>query len=292
MPALAHLRIVSERPAVAAPAQALPGGVNARRPGEISGLDLLDETTMVIDEEVIGLVGQVMAAVVVRDGKLHLDTKAVPLPFMEEQLKAAVDGMNERLREAGRRIETVNDLDRAFELYDGGPTIELNLPEALGGSVYRAGASETVDVVKRRNLAAAPQSSVRGSRNFVDCVDTKANYPHVSTSERSRGLIVGKAQATCRYSGVPQAVDYEAFAYLQRWRGWWVIGFWQRVGALGKKSKTGDSVKFKQRELVAVALCRSGTYRARLALYIHGSVGGPFYPFPGLYASAPRNICC
>ena len=120
MPALAHLKIVD----------------NARRPSEISGLDLLDETTMIIDEEVRGLMGQVMAAIVARDGTLHLDTEAVPHPFMEEQLQAAVDGMNERLRATGRRIESVNDLDRELELYDGGPTIELNLPEAPGGSVF------------------------------------------------------------------------------------------------------------------------------------------------------------
>lgn len=288
-----HLKLVdSERLALAVPGASAPVDANARRPGEISGLDLLDETTMIIDEEVAGLMGQVMAAIVVRDGKLHLDAKTLPLPFMEEQLKAAVEGINERLREAGRRIESVNDLDRAFELYDGGPAIELNLPEAPGGSVYRPGASKTVDIVERRNLAAAPRSSARGFRNVVNCAKTKAGYPHKSNTKRSYGKIIGKGQAACRYFGSHQIIGYNAHAYLQRWRGWRLFGFWQRVGASGNKRKKGDSVKFEQRELVAVAPCRSGTYRARLALYVFGSADGPFYPFPGLFASAPRNICC
>ena len=103
------------------------GTRGVERSEEISGLDVFNETTVVVDEEVAGLFREVMAAVVVRDGELHVDSTKVLFPPVAAQLKRVTEGVNQRMRKAGETIRSVSDLERAFERDDQG-TVELYNP--------------------------------------------------------------------------------------------------------------------------------------------------------------------
>ena len=295
MPALTHLKVAdskSSTTSVVIPNTNVPARANVPRSGVISGLDLLDETTMIIDEEVVALIGQIMSAIVVRDGMLHIDSMTLPLlTKTRENLEDVVGRINERLREAGERVESVNDLDRTLELY-GEDTIDLNLPEAENGSVFVPGANESQTPFGRH----VPSSNDRIEPLFrsaarVRCPrdKTKAHYAH--KSKTTPGKIIGKANVECTYYGPPQLVVYSAFVYLQKRRGWWIFSFWRPVGTAGFETERGRSVSIPQHDLIAVTTCRNGTYRTRLALYINGSYG-PFYPYPGVYTSARRRVSC
>ena len=82
------------------------------------------------------------------------------------------------------------------------------------------------------------------------------------------------------------------YSYLQQKRGWWIGSYCHRVGSSAREVKKGNNPSWNDYELVAATPCDSGTFRTRLAMYIRGSVSGLFYPYPGLYASLPRNLSC
>ena len=116
LPALTHLK--------------LDDNAADRRSNGITGLDMLDETTAIIDEEAVGFVRQVMAAIIVRNGELYFDAAKTPYAPLTDKFQDVIEGINERLREAGETIESVNDFERALELNDE-DSIEIPDP-ALG----------------------------------------------------------------------------------------------------------------------------------------------------------------
>ena len=269
-------------------------------PEEIGGLDVLDETTFMMDEETIDLIRRVMAAIVVRDGELHVDSTVALFPFEADQLKRVIEQVNQTLRETGETIRSVTDLERVFELHDPGTVeiqndpVEVNYPGSE--SIFEAGFDTPPLGPSSPPSPTSPAVEQQGNVGFiwarVTCPKTKANRAHVSKT--APGSIIGKGQVNCIYlSGPPQTLTYAAISYLQRWHSssWWV-SHWRSVGTPGRVVKQGTNVHIAQRKLVAKTPCRSGIYRTRLSLYITGNVTGRFFPHPGRYASAGERVSC
>ncbi|MCY4029651.1 MAG: hypothetical protein OXH75_25470 [Acidobacteria bacterium] len=65
-----------------------------------------------------------------------------------------------------------------------------------------------------------------------------------------------------------------------------------RISCRETKSGFNLNPSWEQRELVARTPCTTATFRTRLAMYISGSVSGPFFPHLGLYSSSARRVSC
>lgn len=302
-----------------------------------NGLDLLSETTMVIDAEALPLVREAMAGVVVRDGELDLDAPALRRLTHANELRHILAGINQRLREAGERIEHVGDLDRALELYASGtitlpdppppvprllmeegrailnqarpsPVEMKTRPKAVDGSVeyvrsvsmdrtslrgpgpYRSGMTMAPGVTAIVDQAGIEPPNV-AEYTIVFCRKFRAHNPHQSDTDTSE--VVGKGELRCSYRyGPPQLLSYTAVSFLQRQRGWWLFRIWRVVGTYGQRQKFGNDAFFPQYQLVAAAPCVGGTYRTMLALWVTGSVAGPFFPYPAITSSRAESVSC
>ncbi len=274
---------------------------------QVDGLDMLNETTLVIEDiEGANFVREVMSAMFVHDGYLHIESAKLSQDVSVEQLEEVINTVNYDLRKTGDRIHSIDDLERVFELYEGP---RLNLPDAGADSNFSFGVGSNganSDTNQGTILGTSQRGgSVSLKQNIetiiaaeIDCPNTKANNAHVSETDSTE--IVGKGQVNCTYIfGPTQTLTFERIAYLQKWTylGWWV--YWRRVGTLGYAKEIGTFVSpgysmsiSQNRRKVATTPCVNGIYRTRLALYIEGSVVGDFSPHPGLYASAPTRLTC
>lgn len=280
--------------------------------GQISGMDFLDETTVVLgDNQAAEFVRTTLSAIFVRDGYLGIESTKLPQDVDIEQFEEVIDAVNRGLRETGDRIRSINDLERVLELYDGprlnipdvgtengGYTFEATNPlssignsfgydsRSSGGSSFSLGQSSLKTIGSGGGVA---RQNPTGS--IIDCDGTNAHLPHNSTT--TPGSIIGKATVNCTLvSGPPQTITFNARSYLQRASGRWVFfTFWQRVGTSGSATQTGNSVNIHENRLVAVTPCLGGIYRTMLALRISSELGN-YRPYPGRYTSSSRILAC
>lgn len=286
--------------------------------GQISGRDLLDETTIVLgDNQAAEFVRATMSAISVRDGFLSIESEKLPQNANVEQLEEVIDAVNDGLRESGDRIRSVNDLERIFELYEGPrlqiPDMESNSPaesnsptfEAMNplssagnsfGHDFGSSTGSSVGVSAKQsslNMAGGGAGVTKQVREpaGINCPGTKANEPHSSVYRD--GYIHGKARVKCAYAfGPAQTITYKPESRLQSMRQFFTYTFWVNVGEPKKVTESGDPIDIHHNRLIANVPCGLGVYRTRLSLYITGSVSGRFYPYPGRYYSARRILDC
>ncbi len=273
---------------------------------QVTGLDLLNETTIVIEDiEGANFILEVMSAMFVDDGYLHIEAANLPQDVSTEQLEEVINTINNSLRESGDRIHSTGDLERVFELYEGP---RLNLPDAGTDSNFTFGAGPSgasSDTVPGKSFgmnqgggSASLRQNIESTVTAeVDCPNTKANNAHVSRTDSTE--VVGKGQVYCNYVfGPTQTLTFQGISYLQKWTDRWWYAYWRQVGTYGDGTETGVSVSpgysmsIDQNDLVAATPCVDGIYRTRLALYIEGSMVGKFLPHPGLYASTFTDLSC
>ncbi len=275
--------------------------------GQLNGLDMLNETTFVIEDiEGANFIRDVMSAMVVHDGYLHIESENLPQDVSVEQLQGVINAVNDSLRDTGDRIQSIDDLERVFELYEG-PI--LNLPDAgtdsnltfgVGVSGTNTGAMKGMNsgINQGGGTTILKQNSENTALAEVDCPNTKANNAHVSDTDPTE--IIGKGQVRCNYVYGPiQTLNFERITYLQKWTTHWWSGYWRQLGTFGDASVTGTSVSpgysmsiHQNRRRLSTTPCVDGIYRTRMALFISGSVVGDFVPYPGLYSSTYTELSC
>lgn len=257
----------------------------------ISGLDVLEETTLVLeDQHAYEYIAKVMATIQVRDNAVHLTAPTSMSAEEVENLNNLIDGINEYIHNSGDSVDSASDLERILVLHsdetlsvpdDAQPHTESSLDFEFGvqsdglGQRWTRGNGETIARV-----------TCYGNR-------TGAHYPH--TSKHETGYIHGKAYAWCQYVfGPPQQITIDAFVWLQQRKRFLVIfKYWKRVGIPAVKQKSDPlSIIFKQNELIAKRACVDGTYRTEFLLFVNGSVLGPFTPWPNRMYSATRYVPC
>lgn len=286
---------------------------------QISGEDLLDETTIVLgDNQAAEFVRSTLSALFVQDGYLRFEPTKLPRNVTVEQFQEVIDEINHGLRESGDRIHSVDDLERTLELYDGRSTIAIpdvvndvfSFEAAPPQSSFGTSTSTSISISTSADAGAGASTSAvamqsnsetggGGSDNTIfrvvcDPNETKAHYPHQSYTNNRQ--ITGKASAECEYvEGPPQSLTYTAIVRVQkRDYIWGIFPYYFTVGQR-TRSKTGDPMRFTQSELVAVADCINGIYRTLFSLHLRGSVSGTdFVPYNPAYHQSPLrgiNTC-
>ena len=163
--------------------------IDTKRGDAIGGVDALDETTHIIDDpHTRQFIETAMSAVGVREGFLHLDIEALPKGVDSGRFQRAIHTVNERLHQAGERIESVGDLERALEVYG---KRSVAVPEASSGASFTSGGGG--------------QTRQSAGLAIIDCPDFKADYSHSSVT--TPGKITGKAGGSCTYIQGPPKAD-------------------------------------------------------------------------------------
>lgn len=277
--------------------------------GLITGRDLLDETTVVIeDEQVAEFVRTLMSALYVQNGFLHFEPTELPQGVTAEQVHRVIDSVNGGLQETGDRIYSIDDMERALELYNGGeviPVPKLKMEPANEDHYmlnFEATTSSThsISVAKKTTvypgIFAARQATVVYPAVLILCpVDrTRADYPHKSTSEPTE--ITGKANVECDYiEGPPQSITYTATVQLQKVEYFWgIIPYFVPVGrSVTQRQTSSGFVEFSRRQMIAAAPCVTGPYRTKLSMLTRGSVSGnDIQPNPFVLVSPSLWIVC
>lgn len=135
----------------------------------------------------VEFISQVTVAVVVRNGELHLRSRMLPRTVAPEGFAELVEAINQRLRESGERIESVNDLERALELYGGG---KIAIPEAASESVFRAGWQDP-----RSRQSGGLRSAILRTANATD---SSARITSAKMKARSNQVVVLQLVADTR----------------------------------------------------------------------------------------------
>ena len=187
--------------------------------GRISGVDLLDETTVVLgNTQAAEFIRATMSVLFVRDGYLAIASAELPPSVDIKRFEEVIDKINNDLRESGDRIHSIDDLERVFELYEG-PRLHIPDMEGQGG----------VDRFEATNPSSSAGNGFGydfgSSAGSGFCPGTKAHLAHISRTQRSRGSVIGKAFVDCVYAfGPAQTITYEAYPYLQQWAIHWFYG--------------------------------------------------------------------
>ena len=251
------------------------------------GVDVLNETTGLLEEgHTREFITDVMRAIEVRDGFLHLHTKILPDTVEAQQVQALIDGMNQRLEQQGDTIESVNDLERALELYSPG-TLEVPHPEGDGefhSEPDVSGHSETETVVATSKRFGGPGFAAGGA----NC-RWNIQYPHPTYRNNVRS-IVGKISGSCWRVYGPNDLTYRLRIDLARWYDWLLFRDWIVVKTSGPHTRRTEPSRWSDRE-VSMA-CRDGKYRVQSRMYITSRSLGSYRPYPGQRRGGSRDIEC
>ena len=247
----------------------------------INGTELVGETTKVIVDPIIRKrVHDVMGALEVRNGQLHLLDDNLPEWVNELRVRSLVSEIKEELLKNLDSLNSNGDLERVFELYSTAQRIELS-PSPRESTRFRASSSGTLGI----------RSVLAGStRAGINCPHLKVHYPHEST-----GRAKAKASGSCDYVyGPPQELTYSLYLLLQKQISHYFFTWWQNMGYKAHVRRVASSKRASWSGSTAFVLshCSAGTWRAQGNLYIQGSSSGLFYPFPGYYLTPPRYINC
>ena len=268
--------------------------------GPITGLDVLHESVVVIpDEYFVGLLEQAMSAILIRDGLIWVDEPALPAEIPADVVVPVMHDINRRLLENGERIESVDDLSYALEVYGGGrievtaedPSLDpLAAAPGSDTSTSAASGTSTSTLVLYANQASGAQIQ-QHLTPAVNCGRPRIDYPHATY----RGVIrsvVSKLTMTCRrLTTVAQTFRYYAFAELQYWIGTGAIGRWNVLGrSMHYRGSPPEPAIWTAAEVST--LCIDGNWRGQLTLYAWGTVYGRLSPYPSRRLGASRNITC
>ncbi len=269
-----------------------------------SGVDMLNETTHVFDDDnAIEFVTDVMRAIEVRDGLLHLHDKILPSSVDVGLVRDLIDGMNDRLVEEGETIQSVNDLERVFELYSPG-TIEVPTPfgteylysEGKGSEATFRFKSSSASSSSSRNVVVLSNSQGSHSSgnvtwNIVTCAPLIANHVHVSHTEPD--YLHGKIHGSCHVLQGVHDIHYDLYSTIARKTAWWIFTRWVIEAMAGGFYEYGSRGSWSQSETLVRLYChKDDDYRTQALVYIRSGTAGLYFPYPALVAGTSQRIDC
>ncbi len=223
---------------------------------------------------------------------------ALPDAVRGSDLLDMISGINRQLIERGERIETINDFNRAIELYAEG-TIELEdsrltahgyvLEAARAGDVIvpLAGSSGGTLIPDSNNSVSRQNRPTRARGGVMSC-RIRPHYPHKST-----GTVKAKADGRCTYEGDYQTFTSELHFLLQQWIEWWFWGYYYTHDINAPNTRRGGAPFWPDNSIwVFAPYCQTATYRSRAELYVTGSFDGRATPYPYVVVSLPVWIEC
>ena len=258
---------------------------------DISGTELLGVTTAVIQEaSTREFIAQVMRAIRVQDGLLKFDGVELPAGIDVAQVERAAASINAKLDEAGQRIGSLNDLERALEIYGRGEiVVPLSAPSIPAHFEANASGGNPV-VVFGQGLANAGNQNGAGSATapkiVVRCTTLQVQHPHLSDSEP--GIVKAKFDGSCTNLGtvpfqvITGTVDLELWRLHDFWFFWHpvLVGF-----ATHKRSSPPQPLRWNPNTADVKAACTNGYYFAKATFSWTGSLSGtiPWYFPPSTY---------
>ena len=168
--------------------------------------DLLEQTTHLVEDGAVrDFMRGVMLAAVMRDGLLEVNRAGLPESIDPDDDQSAIDDLNRRLIEAGERVESLLDLERAMELY-GESGIDVpdaesvtELMEGEGVLIHSESGSE--EYRSAANGSGVAKSTATSSSAGINCPTLKAHWPH--ESDHAPGYIPGTGTGGCAYVAGP-----------------------------------------------------------------------------------------
>ena len=147
----------------------------------ISGTDLIDESIRSLPDSDYArdVIERTMAAIHVRDGLLWVDPTALPGGLPSLGLADVIQEINRKLIESGDRIETVDDLNRLFESYQGDgieidehkpgivPGVPFN-PRSLNRPSVDEGIASRISLVSLIDIHSSDIETVRSRRSAIN----------------------------------------------------------------------------------------------------------------------------
>lgn len=227
-----------------------------------------------------------MRAIEVRDGFLYLHTKILPDTVDARKVQVLIDGMNQRLEQEGETIETVNDLERVFELYSPG-TLEVPYPEENGGFKSEPDVSRHSE----RGIGVVTQKRFGGTGRTAggaNC-DRNIQYPHPTYRNNVRS-IVGKYSGSCWVVFGPHDLTYRLRLDLARWYDYFFFRDWVVMKTSGPHTRRDEPSRWSNVEVVMP--CSDGKYRVQSRMYISSASLGNYRPHPGHKKGGSRDIEC
>lgn len=267
--------------------------INGKSAQALHGVDLLDETTLVVeDEQTSAFITEVMRAIEVRGGLLYLNRKVLPRSVDTELVKEITEGMNERLLEKGETITTVSDLERVLELYSGGG---IAVPEQISHEGPVRPPLSTPNSLKRAVNGSIPNASISNDMiHYVNCADrTDVMHAHLSSD---RVNIKGKVAGNCyRVSGTN---NFEVYLYvvMAREKKVGFIRYFKHIARSRKHTRLNPNLTWSFRTAYVATSCRKDDkYRTEAEFYAWSPVVGWYWPGPWFAWSingSPQNIRC
>lgn len=265
------------------------GGERVQR--DISGTELLGETTELIQEaSTREFIAEVMRAIRVQDGLLKVDEVDLPAGIDVAQVGRAAARINTKLDEAGQRIGTLNDLERALEVY-GSAEIFVPFPAPGFSPRFEGNASDgnLVAVFGQGQIDSGSDSitgNVSAPSIVVQCTTLEVQHPHVSA--RQPGIIKAKFDGSCINHGTVPFQVITGTVNLELWRLHDLWFFWhaELVGSdTHERRSPPQPLRWNPNTADVSATCRGGYYFARATISWTGSLSGtiPWYFPPNTY---------
>ena len=230
----------------------------------------------------VEFISNVLRAIEVRDGYLLLHDKILPRGANPERMGALIDGMNRRLAEKGETINSINDLERVFELYS---------PETM-----EVPSRDSWDFRPGKN-ARPPQSgrnpNVREPIGYANCDDLRPHHVHLSRQRDGTYKLKSKFSGNCRVIYGPTDISYTLHVSIGKRRTflWWE--WWESLGTTVHSRGPEDPARWSDRTAYAEIDCpNDGRFRTQGTLYVSSASLGDYYPHPGYRAGDDRRLEC
>ncbi len=281
--------------------------------GSFSGSDLIDESIRSLPESdyTRDIIERTMAAIHVRDGLLWVDPTALPDGLPSLRLAEVVEEMNQKLIQSGDRIETVDDLNRIIETYEGeGIEIEEHGPGVVPGvpfhfrSLSRPSVASSM-VSTRGNVGWSDepdldvsngQSSFTSYIAYVSCSTLKPHDIHESWDNFTR-VAKAKTGGLCVYVlGPHQLITYRLQLALQIRIDRGFFSYYDTRERRNVQTKYGYVAIWDQNddENWATSYCNqrgNRTWRSKIYLYVTGTAT-LFFPYPATRNGNARQLNC
>ena len=254
---------------------------------DISGTELLAVTTKLVeDAHARRFITRVMRAIQVQDGFLQVNGVDLPAGIDVGQVERAAAAMNAELDKAGQRIGSLNDLERALEVYGQG---QIKVPrQAPSTSTRFVENGRSGSVAASFANGQAPTRDVRTHGNtlvptiVIRCSKLEAQRPHQSRDESQ--YVKAKFDGTCTDLGSTPFQVFTGTVTLELWQlviHWFFFDIRIIETAVHERTSPSQPLRWNPASAHVKAPCRNGYYFARAEISFTGSISGniPWY-FP------------
>jgi len=267
-----------------------------RAGNEINGTELFGVTTALIEDPYAReFITRVMRTIRVQDGFLKVDGADLPAGIGVDQVERAAANLNARLGVAGERIESLDDLERALEIYANGQIIVSSQVSTIPSRVrvvQNGGNGNVVFAMKPKAQGTSWRSRIAEPatvpRIVVQCDKLQPQRPHKSKEES--GYIKAKFDGDCANLGTVPFQVITGTVKLELWRlqDFWF--FWHPVeveSATHERRNPPQPLRWNPNTASVKAKCLNGFYFTKATISLAGSLSGtiPWY-FPPELVSA------